>query len=64
MKVIIKDHWESVCVLLETVKMGREKHQKLEVKELQEPYPVKFTKEHRKEKSHWFQIHRMHFAEL
>ena len=35
---------------LETVKMGREKHQKLEVKELQEPYPVKFTKEHRKEK--------------
>lgn len=44
--------------------MGREKHQKLEVKELQEPYPVKFTKENRKEKSHWFQIHRMHFAEL
>ena len=35
---------------LETVKMGREKHQKLEVKELQEPYPVKFTKENRKEK--------------
>ena len=34
----------------ETVKMGREKHQKLEVKELQEPYPVKFTKENRKEK--------------
>lgn len=36
---------------LETVKMGREKHQKLEVKELQEPYPVKFTKENRKEKN-------------
>lgn len=35
---------------LETVKMGHEKHQKLEVKELQEPYPVKFTKENRKEK--------------
>ena len=32
------------------MKMGREKHQKLEVKELQEPYPVKFTKENRKEK--------------
>ena len=35
---------------LETVKMGREKHQKLEVKELQEPYPVKFTKETGKKK--------------
>ena len=35
---------------LETVKMGREKHQELVVHELKEPYSVKFTKQDKKEK--------------
>lgn len=35
---------------LETVSMGREKKKALEVHELSDPYPVKFTKENKKEK--------------